>query len=475
MKKANGYINKKHSFLATSKTSKTGITLIALVITIIVLLILAGVSISTLVGDNGILTQANNAKNKTNKENLKEQVQADILAEQMTNKNGHLTSEQLRKILDEYFNDVPETAEKLEQKLKEEPNYSLKAKDEKYGDVELSVADLYSGELEGKAPNIPGPSVWDNTNRIQTPNIKEGMIAKKINKETGEKTDVVDGETWYNYANNEWANMETEDGSMWVWIPRFEYKITEPEEGKNYGTIEINFIETDDTEPTDGYTIHPAFTSDTNQGGWKENIPGFWIAKYETSMEKKSGDIWQHEETPSANIGNVLTSNEIRAVSKPGVTSWRYIQIGNCYTNGYNYNRKLESHLIKNSEWGAVAYLTHSKYGIDGNKGNQVKLNSSPTYCTAGGEKTGEEKDLLVANKEQSTTGNPTGIYDLSGGTWEFVAVFNTTGSSLSYGIDQNGSNFTTKGSSTEYATAYVNKSNNFTQDGTMGYARRCN
>ena len=47
-----------------TKTSK-GITLIALVITIIVLLILAGVSIAMLTGENGILTQAQNAKNRT--------------------------------------------------------------------------------------------------------------------------------------------------------------------------------------------------------------------------------------------------------------------------------------------------------------------------------------------------------------------------------------------------------------------------
>ncbi len=47
------------------KYGKKGITLIALVITIIVLLILAGVSIATLTGDNGILTQANEAKTQT--------------------------------------------------------------------------------------------------------------------------------------------------------------------------------------------------------------------------------------------------------------------------------------------------------------------------------------------------------------------------------------------------------------------------
>ena len=47
------------------KINERGITLIALVVTIIVLLILAGVSIATLTGDNGILTQATKAKEET--------------------------------------------------------------------------------------------------------------------------------------------------------------------------------------------------------------------------------------------------------------------------------------------------------------------------------------------------------------------------------------------------------------------------
>ena len=45
-----------------------GITLIALVITIIVLLILAGITIATLTGDNGILTKVNEAKKATTDE-----------------------------------------------------------------------------------------------------------------------------------------------------------------------------------------------------------------------------------------------------------------------------------------------------------------------------------------------------------------------------------------------------------------------
>ena len=56
---------KKNEKIKTKIRNNKGITLIALVITIIVLLILAGVSIAMLTGDNGILTQAQNAKNRT--------------------------------------------------------------------------------------------------------------------------------------------------------------------------------------------------------------------------------------------------------------------------------------------------------------------------------------------------------------------------------------------------------------------------
>ena len=55
-----------------------GITLIALVITIIVLLILAGVSIATLTGNNGILKQANQAKENNNSAAAKEKVQVSL-------------------------------------------------------------------------------------------------------------------------------------------------------------------------------------------------------------------------------------------------------------------------------------------------------------------------------------------------------------------------------------------------------------
>lgn len=54
--------------------TERGITLIALVITIIELLILAGVSISLVVGNNGVLTQVTNAVNKNREATAAEEI-----------------------------------------------------------------------------------------------------------------------------------------------------------------------------------------------------------------------------------------------------------------------------------------------------------------------------------------------------------------------------------------------------------------
>jgi Tfp pilus assembly protein PilE len=59
----------------TSNSKNKGVTLIALIITIIVLLILAGVSISLVVGDNGIVNKSQNAASETNKAQIQEEIQ----------------------------------------------------------------------------------------------------------------------------------------------------------------------------------------------------------------------------------------------------------------------------------------------------------------------------------------------------------------------------------------------------------------
>ena len=86
-----------------------GITLVALVITVVVLLILAGVSIATLTGDNGILTRAQEAKNKTEEAALEEKIQllaAETVINQYTGENEEKTAEELQKELNEQGENV---------------------------------------------------------------------------------------------------------------------------------------------------------------------------------------------------------------------------------------------------------------------------------------------------------------------------------------------------------------------------------
>ena len=86
-----------------TKNSTNGITLIALVITIIVLLILAGVSIAMLTGDNGILTQASEAKDENIKGQEKEQIRLAMQSKKMEkmadNIERTVTAEELQKQL----------------------------------------------------------------------------------------------------------------------------------------------------------------------------------------------------------------------------------------------------------------------------------------------------------------------------------------------------------------------------------------
>ena len=178
------------------------------------------------------------------------------------------------------------------------------------------------------------------------------------------------------------------------------------------------------------------------------------MAKYEMSMEINGVATT----TNGSSTGNVLTSDTIKAVSKPGVTSWRWITIGNMYTNAYNYAREKESHLMKNSEWGAVAYLTESKYGRNG---TAVTKNTNSSCYTAGA-----SVATPATNPLQSTTGNEYGIFDTVGGAYEYVAGY-VADLSRNYGNSFASTDDTTnnKEESTKYATVYQMSSSNSRTD----------
>ena len=99
---------------------------------------------------------------------------------------------------------------------------------------------------------------------------------------------------------------------------------------------------------------------------------------------------------------------------------------------------------MKNSELGAVAYLTDSKYGRNG---TEITINSNSDFYTGGG-----SGIAYINNITQSSTGNVYGIYDLSGGAYEYVAAYYKNGDSDKL---NNGLAFTTTKVSDTYSTSY--------------------
>lgn len=80
---------------------KRGVTLIALVITIIVLLILAGVALSALTGDSGILNNAEKAKENTEIANEKELIGLARMAAKVETKTGNITVGEMQKAIND--------------------------------------------------------------------------------------------------------------------------------------------------------------------------------------------------------------------------------------------------------------------------------------------------------------------------------------------------------------------------------------
>ena len=472
------------------RQKQKGVTLIALVITIIVLIILAGVAINALVGENGIITQAQRAKEDTDK-SQKEEL-------------GGLAS--------------------LEQQI-----------DEALGQTYI----IEKG--------------------VNKPVLATGMKAIKFIDPTesskGEVRDSsVDETNWYDYNAKKWANAQTEDGSMWVWIPRYAYRVNETDKTfdikfligttDNYydenGKIQTAKRCTNVDEQVDtsvGYTVHPAFTDETKinyrNGGWDRELTGIWVAKFEagyasgnnsapvkaSSVSYSQSTVWvrgveigqsSDGSGPARNwLDGIYGSNKINIkypTFQPVTYSMNYINHNDAYNiakvmtengNIYGLTESTDSHLMKNSEWGAVVYLSQSQYGLNKLEVsiNNVNLNSggitrtntagksgvdsvyAVTGCTTGSTSAGETIRTMeningtagnTANNavytwdqmngcSASSSGTIYGIYDLSGGLWERTAAYianensnlKISGGSITY------DNTILKTANTKYTTTY--------------------
>ena len=321
---------------------------------------------------------------------------------------------------------------------------------------------------------------------------------------------------WYNYDKKTWANAVTvseenreeylnaepgtviamEDiNTMWVWIPRYKYtifnanmsgsEVTEEQEieivfesgtsstgtvscvdstNNSDGTSEVCTDSTygDVTNNSSTYT-HPAFTFGDDE------LTGFWFGKFENSIDENNNIIIKPDVLSWSNH-NVSTAFEYARSMELVNNIYGFSSVATSYNatgelTGDTNN--FDTHMIKNMEWGAVAYLTQSKYGrcTDG-VCTEIYINNSAEgeddtwYDTYTGRSGGSSSatnerygsysyDDYIINTDNtkgeklkgsgvgaSTTGNIYGIYDMSGGLYDRVMGNIATGSGNFYAAE---------------------------------------
>ncbi len=445
-----------------------GITLIALVITIIVLLILAAVSIAILTGDNGILTKATDAKKNTIIEEEKEQIKLAY--------NASLTKKDYDGII--IVKELNEELNKLNTEAQVSNENPIKVTFSKTGNIyTIDNKGIITGPETSEVDpfetvaNKPDIEAFEKTKTYYVEwNLNEAeteYIPNEIMMQNG-----IEPSKWYDYKEgiNHWANIKTTGGGndcYWVWIPRYAYCITEGYHTDTAQTIDIKFLQGITNIPIDGsnieiknetgggnWNVHPAFWFDKNNNGIEdegEQLTGIWVAKFEASSN--SSLVVENPTAEQLAIdGGSSIDTDLKVRVKPNVTSWRNITVNNIFTvcknltkpdnslSGENNteNTNIDSHMMKNTEWGAVAYLSMSVYGKNGEVWNNPYYNNASNYSPITGlcsnesnGKNNETTDITktckyneVGGGNASTTGNVYGVYDMAGGAWEYVAGY---------------------------------------------------
>ena len=257
---------------------------------------------------------------------------------------------------------------------------------------------------------------------------------------------------WYNYDNQIWANavtitsdrLETYKNenpgtvipmdvitTMWVWIPRFNAVTPSNYNGGTVAlpnAIDVTFVKENETA-IDAFTF-----------GDKE-LSGFWYGKFETSTtDGKLGCTT----TTCSNANNILIKPNLVSVTVNNVSSYFYAgRSMEQPNNSFGFvSSEVDTHMSKNNEWGAVAYLTQSIYGrcADSTTCIDIGINNNSSYKTGYGAPAGSSSSATngayntTLGKAASTTNNIYGIYDMSGGRGEYVmGVYNNSKSASGF------------------------------------------
>ena len=382
---------------------RKGISLIVLVITILVMIILAGVVVVSL--------QKNNPIEKAKEANFKTDVSsfASELGVGLSNSLVENSSVKPEEIFANKFVD-----------MKKYINSFSKKYENKLVIINGKLIYIGGDSKEKKWSEECGIEVFKGVNK---PVLSEGMIPVKYENNSWVICSENDP-SWYNYEQKLWANVMLSDGkykdknaigtrvadadlgSMFVWIPRYAYSIPEYKKSKISGEyMDVEFLVGNGYVDVNGNVVAKDYSTDSVAVG--ERTPwiahpafgdktGFYVAKYEASLNGTNYEF------------------------KPGKESKREIKFGDAFSAMYELNKNPlygqisgETALPKNVEWGAICYFTASKYGV------------IPTY---------NETYTSGKNTAHSSTGNETGVYDLNGASWEFVAtVENANSNNLQY------------------------------------------
>ena len=274
--------------------------------------------------------------------------------------------------------------------------------------------------------------VSEDPSGANRPVLAEGMIPITYDGTNWVKADKYGAyNNWYDYGNQKWANavmvssstrntyMNADTGTevkeedilaYYVWIPRYKYKlfnatyasstqaqvidVTFEKETSSTGTVICTYDtsgnETCQNKSNGNWYTHPVFTFGDTE------LKGIWVGKFATTGSTS---------TPTV---------------KPGIKWLTSLTIANMYSVGQLFRSATyltsnginvaDSHMMKNIEWGAVAYLKQSEYGL-----GLTDITYSANYSGGG------IGVSYKTNTGQSTTGNITGVYDMSGGVYAYV------------------------------------------------------
>ena len=217
--------------------------------------------------------------------------------------------------------------------------------------------------------------------------------------------------------------------TMWVWIPRFNAVTPSNYNGGTQAkpnAIDVTFVKQNETA-IDAFTF-----------GNKE-LSGFWYGKFEIG-----GSLASSCTNETCNVSNIVVKPNVSSLRSQKVSSFFYAsrsmeQAGNSF--GF-VNSEVDTHMSKNNEWGAVAYLTQSIYGrcTSSTTCTEIGINNNSSYITGYGAPAGSSSSVTngtyntALGKDASTTGTIYGIYDMSGGAYEYVmGVYNNAKSSSGF------------------------------------------